>query len=119
MLSLLQKISHSIGYLKYPALLLAAISTALILTLLIRPSFINDQGLLFPAIVILIWSILLLFFPAVYKDMPDFSDKPDGILLKVKYYFYRLIYYLFALFFIGLSLALVLLTIKMITLSFM
>lgn len=119
MLKKLQKLAGFLNILKYPVIILAIVGFILTLLALFQPQLVNGNELLFFYMVLMVWSLLIRFFSIAFCDLPDFSQPANGIFAKIKQFFHKMFYYIIALLVIGLSLALISLTQKMLVVTFL
>jgi len=119
MLEQFQRIGRFLIYLKYPALALVLYSLVVISIVLFKPVLLPGKDWLFPSLISLIWGCVLLLFPAIFKDIPNFSIKPSSLKQRIRRFFTLVGYYFFALVFFVMVVALILLTYKMLIVSFL
>ncbi|MGD9309359.1 MAG: hypothetical protein PVG51_09485 [Desulfosarcina sp.] len=114
MIDRLQQIATAIAFVRLPALAAGLVGLAALILIILIPGLQPGQRWTIPSIVILIWGMSAYAFVVTFLGVPEKPGNDLGLLAKLKYKIIRCWYGIVGVVFLGASMAIVLMTMRMV-----
>ena len=114
MIDRLQRIATAIAFVRLPALAVGLVGLAALIAIILIPGMQTGQRLTIPSVVGLIWGMSTYAFVVTFLGVPEKPGNNLGFFAKLKYKIIRCWYGIVGVVFLGASIAIVLMTMRMV-----